>query len=104
MSVDYCDLSKKVLDALCLVVHNIDCASDCGCVDHEGIMLAHGNHVVTFRTEFRPAEVYVSLSPQGVPVCSGSLSHVSTSLLEDGFVLYAQVMEDSAVVKWIVKR
>ena len=102
MAVDYCEVTKKLVDTLCNLMEGLECDA-CSCEDGEGILLANGPHVVTFKTEFKPVEVYVSVSPQGVPVCSGSQTTVATHLLDDGFVLYAQVAEDSVVVRWIVK-
>jgi hypothetical protein len=103
MSVNYCELSKQLLASLVHVVEAVTCDDDCD-FDHEGVLLVHGDHVITFKTDFRPGEVYVSITPQGgTPVCSGNLSSCSTSLLEDGFVLYAHIAEDSAVVKWMVR-
>lgn len=105
MSVNYCELSKQLLASLVHVVEAVTCDQpDCH-EEHEGILLAHGDHVITFRTDFRPAEVFVSVSPVGgTPVCSASMSTISTSLLTDGFVLYACVAEDSAIIKWIVTK
>ncbi len=102
-AVNYCELSKQLLTSLVNVIESVACDSG-GCCEHEGILLMHGDHAITFRTEYRPEEVYVSILPQGgMPVCSGNLSSNSTSLLEDGFVLYAHIAEDSAIVKWIVR-
>lgn len=104
MGVNYCELSKQLLSSLVHVVESVTCDENECTFEHEGILLVHGDHVITFKTDFKPGEVYVSITPQGgTPVCSGNLSSSSTSLLEDGFVLYAHVAEDSAIIKWIVR-
>lgn len=125
MELNYQIVSKKLLDTLVYVMdqigstHHCDhackhcechhCHCDCHKHHHhdhheDGILLTFGEHTLTLKTGFEPKEVYVAVDSEGTPVCSGSLSTFSVSKLEDGFVLYANIAEEFALVKWIVKK
>lgn len=101
MSIDYCRVSKDLIGILSDVFHDVDC-DHCDHHDGEGMVLNAGNHAIEIRTGFHPREVYVSVDSDGFPVCSGSVSKVGTTLTATGFILYADIQTDHAVVKWFV--
>ncbi len=102
MSVDYCLLVKSLYEALGHALNPLDC-SEVIPPENEGILLPHGDHVITVKLDTRPATVYVSIADDGNPVCGGEVSTAGVSLLDDGFVLYAKIKTDHAVVRWIIK-
>jgi hypothetical protein len=83
------------------VIDQLPCEG-CGVEENEGVLLAYGDRDITFKTDFKPARVYVSVDSDGVPVCVGDVSTVGVTMLEDGFVLHAHIRTDSAVIKWII--
>jgi hypothetical protein len=82
----------------------INCAGTCDCNNIDGcITLNQGNHEITVATDSAPTAVFLSVSPIGTPVCSGNIDMVGYSLLPTGFVLYANIMSNSAEVCYIVE-
>jgi hypothetical protein len=104
--IDYCDLTKKLFATLGAVLEQVDCGTynDVLVEEGDGILLAAGDKDITFKTDFKPERVYVSVSSEGLPVCVGDRNEVSTTLLEDGFVLHASIKTDHATVRWIIKK
>lgn len=104
--IDYCDLTKKLFATLGAVLEQVDCSNLAEVLVEEGdgILLASGDKDITFKTDFKPERVYVSVEAEGLPVCVGDRNEVSTTLLEDGFVLHASIKTDHATVRWIIKR
>ena len=104
--LDYCGLSKKLLNTLTDVLSQVECGHD---NDHlieeeEGILLAYGEKNITFKTDFKPERVYVSITCDGLAVCVGEKNTIGVTLLEDGFILHASVKTNHALVKWIIKK
>ncbi len=102
MVVNYCILAKKLYEALGHVISEVDCNCDCS-HERQGILLPYGDHEISVKTDFKPTEVYVSITDEGLPVCSGDLSTSGVSLQVDGFVLYAHIKTNNGIVKWIVR-
>lgn len=105
IKIDYCDLSKKLFATLGSVLEQVDCCNHDVCLVEEGdgILLAFGDKDITFKTDFKPERVYVSLTADGLPVCVGDRNTVAVTLLEDGFILHASIRTDHATVRWIIK-
>jgi hypothetical protein len=69
--------------------------------DEGQAFLPSGTHAHKILTRGKPKQVWVSeLSSEGVPVCGGNVNYYGVTLLDDGFVLYAEVASDSVNVEW----
>jgi hypothetical protein len=104
-NIDFCQLTKNLFATLGDVIEQLPCDGCDGCgveEESEGVLLAFGDRDITFKTDFTPLRVYVSVISDGIPVCIGDVSTVGVTLLEDGFVLHAHIKTDSAIVKWII--
>jgi hypothetical protein len=102
MSVNYCELSKHLYEALGHVLDSMDCnlAEN---PDNEGILLPYGDHVISVKLDHKPLMVFVSLTDGEGPVCGGDISTSGVTLMDDGFVLYVHVKTNETLVRWIVK-
>lgn len=104
-TIDYSDLTKKLYEALGSLLVQVEKCEDVHLVEEEeGILLAYGDKDITFKTDFKPERVYVSVTAEGLPVCVGDRNSVSVTLLEDGFVLHAEIRTNHALVRWIIKK
>lgn len=83
----------------------LNCSSHCTCTcEPDGcITLNQGTHEVTIKTNSVPQEVFASIVAVGTPVCGGGINMVGTQLLPDGFILYANIVSNSAEVCYIVQ-
>jgi hypothetical protein len=91
----------NAFNALCQAFETM-CA-DCSCNETGQIILNQGNHEVVITTGVPPVTVYLSVQPDGTPVCIGSIDMVGYSLNAAGFTLYADIESNSAVVSYIIK-
>lgn len=69
--------------------------------DEGQAFLPSGTHAHKFLTRGKPKQVCISeLCGKGVPVCGGNVNYYGVTLLDDGFILYAEISSDSANVEW----
>jgi hypothetical protein len=66
------------------------------------ITLSTGSHEIAIQTAKQPDKVYLSVE-EASPVCVGSLNMVAAVIQEGGFVLYADIRSNSALVSYIVQ-
>lgn len=105
MAVDFKRIADKLYIALGVTIEELNKVQDCNLVEeHEGILLAAGDKDITFKTDFKPTEVFVSVTSEGLPVCVGDRNAASVTLLDDGFILHTEIRTDHAMVKWIIKK
>ena len=64
--------------------------------------LAYGDHDIVFHWGYEPKRVLVHVNNDyGLPVCQGEINYVSTTILDDGFILHAKIRTDDAYVFWM---
>lgn len=68
--------------------------------DEGQAFLPTGTHVHKIATRGKPTQVWTSEVSDGVPVCQGNVNFYGVTLLEDGFVLYAEINTDSTSIQW----
>jgi hypothetical protein len=65
------------------------------------IFLSHGRYEYKFATRKRPTLVWIAEVDSGnVPVCHGSVNTFGVELLDDGFVLIADVQAENTEILW----
>lgn len=65
------------------------------------VFLSHGYYQYKFVTKATPSMVWVAEVAGGnVPVCHGSVNTFGVQLLEDGFVLVANVESEYTEIMW----
>ena len=72
------------------------------------ISLANGRHEVQIQTDplnGKPYKVYIWVSEPtpGVCVCLGDVNLVGSTIVPDGFVLYADIKSNVADVYWLIE-
>lgn len=72
--------------------------------EHGEVCLDRGNHDITIVTRFKPRKVFFSFKDEGegMPVCMGNVDLVGTTILPDGFVLYARITSERRHIRWSV--
>lgn len=65
------------------------------------IELNHGQHEIQIDTDFTPDRVWFSIDDSGnLPVCLGNVDKVGCCVIDEGFVLYADVASTSCKIRW----
>lgn len=98
-------MPKKKMSGVDCLIQVLDALTDCECgnVVEGSITLNQGHHEVTVDTEVAPVEVYLSIDSGNSAVCNGDVDVAGYRLLPNGFVLYADIKSNSAVVNYIVE-
>lgn len=97
------DLFKVALEnnSHCCKKKSECCLTECPCCKGH-IDLVFGKHEVSLKTNCMPKKVFFSVNHScGHQVCGSDVNKVGYTLLEDGFVLYADIHSDKARVEWI---
>lgn len=66
------------------------------------IVLGFGQHEVVIKMDSTPCKVALSLKTpcNGTPVCHGDVNKIRVTILENGFVLYADIKTNTCCVEW----
>jgi hypothetical protein len=66
------------------------------------ILLGYGLHEVKIITKGKPCTVFLSIEDPtgGIAVCHGNVNKIGVNVLDDGFVLYADIQSNTAFIKW----
>lgn len=69
--------------------------------DEGKIFLPYGIHVHKITTKSKPESVWFGeVNTTGIPVCQGSVNLYGFTLVDDGFILYADISSDTAELEW----
>jgi hypothetical protein len=68
--------------------------------DEGQLFLPAGDYAVKIKTRGTPTQIWVTEQGGDVPVCGGDVNRYGVTLDSDGFVLYATVVSDTAIVDW----
>ena len=69
--------------------------------DEGQVILQAGRYQWLIKTKVRPARVYLAEdNAEGLPVCQGETNMYGVALRPEGFVLYAHVNTNLAVLRW----
>lgn len=64
--------------------------------------LSFGKHDIVFHRGYQPKRVLIHVNNgEGLPVCQGELNYVSSTILDDGFILHADIRSNDAYVLWV---
>lgn len=66
------------------------------------ILLGFGLHEIKIVMDNRPCTVFLGIEDPtgGIGVCHGNVNKIGVKILDDGFVLYADIQTNTALVKW----
>jgi hypothetical protein len=66
------------------------------------ILLGYGQHEIKIVTNGKPCKVTLSIEDPtgGIAVCHGNVNKIGVNILNNGFVLYADIQSNTALVKW----
>jgi hypothetical protein len=67
------------------------------------IVLGFGQHEVNIQMDSTPCKVSLSMRTPcaSTPVCHGDINKIGVTILENGFVLYADIRTNSCCVEWV---
>jgi len=67
------------------------------------IVLGFGQHEIVIKMENTPCKVALSLRTpcDGTPVCQGDINKIGVTILENGFILYADIKTNTCCVEWV---
>lgn len=64
--------------------------------------LAYGDHEIVFHRGYQPKRVLIHVNNEhGLPVCQGEINYVSSTIIDDGFILHAKIRTNEAYVLWL---
>lgn len=70
--------------------------------EREEFFLSYGDHELIFHRGYPVKYVMLHVSnDRSLPVCQGELNYISSSILDDGFILHAKIRSDTALVIWM---
>lgn len=74
-------------------------------VKRGNISIGHGDHEITIpiHEKIRRVSLSVEEPPGSMPVCMGDINLVGAKVSHKGFVLYARIRTNTAIVGWIVE-
>lgn len=65
------------------------------------LTLNHGHHEIHINLTWTPHRVAVAWDDDGpVPVCVGNVDYISTEVVRDGFILYADINAATRRIRW----
>jgi hypothetical protein len=66
------------------------------------VALAAGTYEIKITTYCTPACVFTSVwePPHCISVCGGNVNYVGTRIVDDGFILYANISSSACMVEW----
>src|SRR5271154_5920888 len=66
------------------------------------ILLGFGNHEIKIVIDQKPCTVFLTIEDPtgGIAVCQGNVNKIGVRILDDGFILYANIHSNTALVKW----
>lgn len=66
------------------------------------IVLGYGQYEVVIKMDNTPCKVSLSmkLPGDGMPVCQSDINKIGFTILENGFVLYADIKTNTCFVEW----
>lgn len=66
------------------------------------IVLGFGQHEVIIKLENTPCKVSLCIATpcDSVPVCHGDINKIGVTILENGFVLHADIKTNTCCVEW----
>ena len=66
------------------------------------ILLGYGLHEIKIVIDNKPCTVFLGIEDPtgGVAVCHGNVNKIGVRILDDGFILYADIQTNTALVKW----
>lgn len=74
----------------------------CVCIQESGtIDITTGRQDVEIDLDFWVQNVFVACASEEFPICQGDLNYLAVTLLEQGFILSADIRSGAAQVQWI---
>lgn len=66
------------------------------------VVLGYGQHEIKIELDNTPCRVSLSItSPcDATPVCHGDVNKIGVTILDDGFVLYADIKTNTCCIEW----
>lgn len=66
------------------------------------ILLGYGLHEVKVVIDGKPCTVFLSIEDptDGVAVCHGDVNKIGVRILDDGFIIYADIKTNTASIQW----
>lgn len=67
------------------------------------IVLGYGLHELKITVENHPTNVALSIQDpcDGCPVCHGDVNKISVSIMDCGFVVYADIKTNTTCIQWV---
>jgi hypothetical protein len=88
-------MSMKVTNPLDILRNFLDL------LEQGRVFLSYGQYEYKFVTKSKPTTIWIAESTVGnLPVCHGDVNEFGVRLLDDGFVLIADVKSDTTEVLW----
>jgi len=93
----------------CIVIKEIECNCESekeenmsGKTNSGEILLGFGLHEITISLNGKPCMVFLSVQDpaDSMVVCHGGVNKIGFTILDDGFVLYADIQSNTSLVKW----
>jgi hypothetical protein len=89
-----------------IIIKEVEC--NCGEEIMEGrtssgdILLGFGLHEITISLNGKPCTVFLSVQDpaNSCTVCHGGVNKLGFTILDDGFVLYADIQSNTSFIKW----
>lgn len=73
------------------------------CCDEVGaVVLGYGKQELIVKTKCKPKKVFISCEGHDTPVCQGTLDTAGVQLLDDGFIIFADIRSNTCDVSWCV--
>jgi hypothetical protein len=66
------------------------------------IVLGYGLHEIKIAVEKHPTNIAMSIQDpcDGCPVCHGDINKIGVTILDNGFVIYADIRTNTACIQW----
>jgi hypothetical protein len=66
------------------------------------ILLGFGLHEITISLDHKPCTVFLSVQDpaDSMAVCHGGINKIGFTILDDGFILYADIQSNTSFIKW----
>ncbi len=66
-------------------------------------IFTYGKHEARVTTWCTPSKVFVSVLDSDIQVCASEISAAGVQIVDNGFILYADVKSSAACLEWIVQ-
>jgi hypothetical protein len=95
---------REIMNTFIRVLEGLWCALKCE--DEGSVFLCAGQHEIKVDTCCRPEKIFLSVNEVDgccMAVCNGDINTVGSTILDDGFILYADVKTTACTVEWVIE-